>query len=344
VSTWTVPLGAASAADRDRGELSMRIANYVRGGLAILTFCAALSTSSLADGLPRDLDEYLTSGMEAWKIPGLSVAVVKDGEVVHAKGYGVLKAGEPEKVNEDTIFAIGSASKAFTAIALGTLVDRGKIKWNDRVIDHWPEFKLSDPWVTNEIRVSDLLANHSGLSEVAEEIWYGTGYDRQELIKRLADIRITQGFRYQFQYRNLMFLAAGQLIPRLIGTSWDDYVITSLFELLDMDRTTTRLADIENESNVAQPHLLDYAGNPLPIKYRNIENVGPAGSILSTARSMGNWVRMLTDGGTFNGQPLLKPATLAFIVRSQTPVDATGPGGQPLSPPAELRAYDRSWL
>ena len=198
--------------------------------------------------------------------------------------------------------------------------------------------------MTRSIRVSDLLANHSGLSEVAEEIWYGTGYDRQELIKRLADIPITQGFRYQFQYRNLMFLAAGQLIPRLIGASWDDYVTTTLFKPLDMERTTTRLADIANQSNVAQPHLIDYAGNPLPIRYRNIENVGPAGSILSTARSMGNWVRMLADGGVFNGEPVLSPETLAFIVRSQTPVDTTGPGGQPFSPPAELRAYALSWV
>jgi CubicO group peptidase (beta-lactamase class C family) len=168
---------------------------------------------------------------------------------------------------------------------------------------------------------------------------YGTGYDRQELIKRLAEVPITQGFRYQFHYRNVMFLAAGELIPRVIGASWDDYLTTNLFKPLDMERTTTRLADIENESNVAQPHLIDYAGNPLPIHHRNIENVGPAGSILSTARSMGNWVQMLTDGGTFNGKALLKPETLAFIVRSQTPVDTTGPGGQPFSPPAELRAY-----
>ncbi|MGH6920751.1 MAG: serine hydrolase, partial [Geminicoccaceae bacterium] len=150
--------------------------------------------------------------------------------------------------------------------------------------------------------------------------------------------------RYQFQYRNLMFLAAGQLIPRLIGASWDDYVTTTLFKPLDMDRTTTRLADIENHSNVAQPHLIDYAGNPLPIQYRNIENVGPAGSILSTARSMGKWVRMLADGGVFNGEPLLSPETLAFIVRSQTPVDTVGPAGEPLSPPAELRAYALSWV
>jgi CubicO group peptidase (beta-lactamase class C family) len=322
----------------------MRVPSFIRSAVAMLALGAALGTPSLADGLPRDLDGYVTAGMEAWKIPGLSIVVVKDGGVVLAKGYGVLEAGGHEKVNENTIFAIGSASKAFTAAAIGTLVDQGKIKWDDRVVDHWPEFKLSDPWVTNEIRVSDLLANHSGLSEVAEEIWYGTGYDRQELIKRLAEVPITQGFRYQFQYRNVMFLAAGELIPRVTGASWDDYVTANLFKPLDMDRTTTRLADIENEANVAQPHLIDYAGNLLPIHYRNIENVGPAGSILSTARSMGNWVRMLTDGGTFNGEPLLKPETLAFIMRSQTPVDTTGPGGQPLSPPAELRAYALSWV
>jgi CubicO group peptidase (beta-lactamase class C family) len=323
----------------------MRVPSCIRSAGAMLTLSAALSTSGLAAGLPDDFDEYITSGMAAWKIPGLSLVIVKDGEVVHAKGYGFLEAGKPEEVNQDTIFAIGSTSKAFTAAAIGTLVDQKKIRWDDRVVDHWPEFKLSDPWVTNEIRVSDLLANHSGLSEVAEEIWYGTGYDRQELIKRLADIPITQGFRYQFQYRNLMFLAAGELIPRLIGASWDDYVTTTLFKPLDMERTTTRLVDIENQPNVAQPHLIDYAGNPLPIHYRNIENVGPAGSILSTAKSMGSWVRMLTDGGVFNGEPLLKPETLAFIVRSQTPVDTTGPGGQPLPPPpAELRAYALSWV
>ena len=323
----------------------MSVPNFLRGGFAILALGTALSSPSLADGLPDDFDAYITSGMEAWKIPGLSLVVVKDGEVALAKGYGVLKAGKPEQVNEDTIFAIGSTSKAFTAAAIGILVDRDKIKWDDRVVDHWPEFKLSDPWVTNEIRISDLLANHSGLSEVAEEIWYGTGYDRQELIKRLAEVPITEGFRYQFQYRNVMFLAAGELIPRVVGASWDDYVRTNLFEPLDMDRTTTRLAEIENESNVAQPHLIDYQGNPFPIQYRNIENVGPAGSILSTARSMGNWVRMLTDGGTFNGEPMLKPETFAFMVRSQTPVDTTGPGGQPLPPPpVELRAYALAWV
>jgi len=321
----------------------MRIANATHMLMALI-FSLVFVTSSHAGELPADLDQTIATGMKAWKIPGLSIAVVKDGKPVLIKGYGVVKAGGQEKVDGDTIFAIGSASKAFTAAALGTLVDADRIKWDDRVLNHWLEFRMSDPWVTQEIRVSDLLANHSGLSEIAEQLWYGTGYSRDELIKRLAYVPITQGFRYRFQYRNLMFLAAGMLIPRVIGSTWDDYVAETFFQPLGMDRTTTRLAALENQSNVARPHMIGYDGKPLSIPYRNIENVGPAGSILSTARNMANWAAMLSAGGTFSGKTYLKPETLAFIERSQTPVDTVGPGGQSPSPPAELRSYALSWV
>lgn len=322
----------------------MRAISTVRHILMVLAISTFVGAPCLAGGLPEDLDQYITSGMKAWRIPGLSIAVVEDSQPVVLKGYGVRESGSTEKVDADTIFAIGSASKAFTSAAIGTLVDKKKIKWDDHVVDHWPEFEMSDPWVTKEIRVSDLLANHSGLSEVAEQLWYGTGYDRDELIKRLAKVPITQGFRYQFQYRNLMFLAAGQLIPRLTGKSWDDYVAEIFFKPLGMDRTTTRLAVTDTEPNVARPHMIDYQGNPVPIPYRNIENVGPAGSILSTARNMANWAGMLLAGGGVSGETFLQPQTLAFIERSQTPVSTTGPAGEPLSPPAQLRAYALSWV
>jgi len=307
-----------------------------------LGFC--LVSPSHAGGLPDDLDQYIASGMKAWKIPGLAIAVVKDGKTILIKGYGVLETGKPEKVDGDTIFAIGSASKAFTSAAIGTLVDSGKIKWDDHVVAHWPEFKLSDPWVTREIRVSDLMANHSGLSQISEQLWYGTDYGRDELIKRLAEVPISEGFRYQFQYRNLMFLTAGMLIPRVAGSSWDDYVAETFFKPLGMDRTTTHLTRIKTDTNVARPHVIDYQGNPIPIPYRDIANVGPAGSILSTVRNMTSWVQMLLAGGALSSQTFLKPETLAFIERSQTPVDTVGPGGQPLSPPAELRSYALSWV
>ena len=304
-----------------------------------------LTASCFASGLSEDLNSYIESGMSAWKIPGMSIAVASDNKIVYESGFGVLEAGKPEKVNMDTLFAIGSATKAFTAAAIGTLVDQGRLKWDDRVIDHWPEFKLSDPWVTKEIRVSDLLANHSGLSEIAEDIWYGTTYDRRDLIERLARVPITEGFRYQFQYRNVMFLAAGQLIPQVNGgISWEDYVLNNLFKPLKMDRSTTKLQDVVNDPNLATPHLLDYQRHPLPIAYRNINNIAPAGSIMSTARDMGNWIRMLTMAGTFEGHTIIKPETLAFIERSQTPVSTVGPGGKPLTPPVELRAYALSWV
>lgn len=308
-------------------------------------FSLFLTASCFASGLSEDLNRYIESGMSDWKIPGLSITVVSNNQIVFQRGFGVLEAGKPEKVGVDTVFAIGSATKAFTAAAIGTLIDQGRLKWDDRVIDHWPEFKLSDPWVTNEIRVSDLLANHSGLSEVAEDIWYGTAYNRRELIERLAEVPIIEGFRYQFQYRNVMFLAAGQLIPQVNGgTSWDDYVRNNLFKPLKMDRSTTKLQDVVNDPNLARPHLLDYQHNPLPIAYRNIDNIAPAGSIMSTARDMGNWIRMLTMDGTFEGNTIIKPETLAFIERSQTPVSTVGADGKPLTPPVELRAYALAWV
>ena len=304
-----------------------------------------LTTSGFANGLSEDLNGYIETGMSTWNIPGLSIAVACDDRIVYQSGFGVLEVGRPDRVNVDTLFAIGSATKAFTAAAIGILVDQGRLKWDDRVIDHWPEFKLSDAWVTKEIRVSDLLANHSGLSKIAEEIWYGTDYNRGELIERLAKVPITEGFRYQFQYRNLMFLAAGQLIPQIDGgISWDDYVLNKLFKPLKMRRSTTNLQDVVNDPNLAKPHLLDFHRNPLPIAYRNLDNIAPAGSIMSTARDMGNWIRMLTMSGTFEGNTIIKPETLAFIERSQTPLSTVDPGGKPLTPPVELRAYALSWV
>ncbi len=319
--------------------------NSIQRAVMRLMISMFLTASCFAGGLPDDLDGYIKTGMSDWKIPGLSIAIASNNEIVYQAGFGVLEAGKPEKVDLDTLFAIGSTTKAFTAAAIGTLVDQGKLKWGDRVVDHWPEFKMSDPWVTSEIRISDLLANHSGLSEIAEEMWYGTDYSRSELIQRLANVPLTEGFRYQFQYRNVMFLAAGQLVPRITdGASWDDYVKTALFTPLKMDRSTTKLEEVAKDANLARPHLLDYQLNPLPVAYRNIDNIAPAGSIMSTAKDMGNWIRMLTMNGAFDGKTMIKPETLAFIERSQTPVSTVGPGGKPLSPPAELRAYALSWV
>lgn len=316
------------------------------GALALvgLLLVPCAHAQSPSPGLPTDLDAFVKKTMEEWRVPGLAIAVIKDGEVILQKGYGMREVGRPESVDAETLFAIGSTTKAFTSAAIGTLVDAGKMEWDTPVTKLWPEFKLSDPWVTKEIRVSDLMANHSGLSALSEMLWYGTGFDRAKIMERLELVPIDEGFRYRFQYRNVMFLAAGELIPRVDGRSWDDYIFQVLLKPLNMKRSFPTQAGIEKMENVAQPHVIDYNGAAWPVPYRDMHNIGPAGSIISCVTDLANWMQMQLSLGEFDGKTILKPETLAFIHRSQTPLGTTGPNGAPLSPPMELPAYCLSWV
>lgn len=297
--------------------------------------------------LPDDLDAFVEKGMEEWRLPGLAIAVVHDDKVILAKGYGVREAGKPEAVDADTVFAIGSTSKAFTSAAIGTLVDAGKIAWDTPVVKVWPDFRLSDDWVTKEIRVSDLLANRSGLSLLSEGLWYGTGYDRAEVIRRLAKVPFDEGFRYQFQYRNVMFLVAGELIPHVDGRSWDDYLKEVIFQPLGMSRTYASEVAMGGEANVenmARPHIIGYDGKPLSFPYRKMHNIAPAGSIFSSVRDLSQWLRMHLGRGSVDGKTVLKPGTVAMLHRSQTPLATTGPAGEPLPTPVELPSYALGWV
>ncbi len=295
--------------------------------------------------LPDDLDTFIEKGMKEWRLPGLAMTVVHDDKVILARGYGVRQAGKPDKVDADTVFAIGSTSKAFTAAAIGTLVDAGKLRWDTPVVQLWPDFRLSDEWITREIRVSDLLANRSGLSLLSEVIWYGTGYDRAEIVRRLALVPFDEGFRYQFQYRNTMFLLAGELIPRVDGRTWDDYLRDVFFRPLGMTRTYASEIQLgRNVQNIALPHIIGYDGKPFPFWYREMHNIGPAGSIFSTVRDLGQWLRLHLGQGSVDGKVYLKSETVAMMHRSHTPMATTGPAGEALSTPVELPSYALGWV
>ncbi|HWL51658.1 MAG TPA: serine hydrolase [Chthoniobacteraceae bacterium] len=324
--------------------MSIFLSRWWIGTVGLVVIALAAPRGAHGKAVPDDLDAYIGRGMEQWHVPGLAIAVVKEGEVVLARGYGVREAGRPEPVDADTLFAIGSTTKAFTATAIGTLVDAGKLAWDAHVAQLWPEFRLSDPWVTKEIRVSDLLANHSGLSPLSELLWYGTGYDRAEILRRLAAVPLDEGFRYRFGYRNTMFLAAGELIPKVDGRSWDEYVARVLFEPLGMERTFATEAGIDTKENVARPHLIDYEGAPVAIAYRDMANIAPAGSIISSVRDMARWVGLNLAEGKAGDRQIVQPATLRFIHRSQTPLGTTGPNDQPLFPGTELPAYALAWV
>lgn len=255
------------------------------------------------------LDSYVAKAVRDWDVPGLSIAVVKDNTVVFAKGYGVRKLGESVPVDEHTLFAIGSSSKAFTTTAIGMLVDEGKIRWDDHVQRYLPQFQLSDAYVEHELTIRDLFCHRGALAR-ADYIWEITQFDRDEVLRRARYLPQVEKFRYVFGYNNIMFIAGGQLIPALTGKTWDAFVRERIFDPLGMKDTNTSTNDFRPGGNVANPHAWT-DGKAEVIPWRNIDNAGPAGSINSSAIEMAQWVRLQLSDGTYDGKRLISAASLA---------------------------------
>lgn len=280
-------------------------------GAAPVAATGAPSTEAALEGL----DAYIEKARADWQMPGLSIVIVKDDKIVYAKGFGVRELGKPDKVDADTIFAMGSTTKAFTAAALGMLVDEKKIAWDGSVHDYMPAFEMDDPYVTRHATVRDLLSHRTGVVTNGL-LWYGSGFDRNEVIRRMRFQTESLGFRNQFQYQNEMFIAAGEIIPAVTGTSFDKFITGRIFEPLGMRRTNTSVTTLKGLDNVATPHAPSN-GKMVPIPYRLIDNVGGAGVINSSARDMAQWVRLQLGGGTFEGKQLIAPATLAEMHTGQ---------------------------
>lgn len=295
------------------------------------TPAASPTTAAALEGL----DAYIESARKMWQMPGLSVIIVKDDKIVYSKGFGVREEGKPGKVDADTIFAIGSTTKAFTAAALGMLVDEKKISWDGAVHDYMPSFELHDPYVTRQATVRDLLSHRTGVVTNGG-LWYGSGFDRKEIIRRLRFQTESIGFRNQFQYQNEMFIVAGEVVSAVTGTSYDRFIASRIFEPLGMRRTNSSVNDLKALANVATPHAL-VDGRMVPIEYRLIDNVGGAGAINSSARDMAQWVRLQLGGGTFEGKPLIAPATLAEMHSGQI-VPRGDPGAT-----FKFREYGLGW-
>ena len=201
-------------------------------------------------------EEYAEKARRDWEVPGMAVAIVKDDKIVFAKGFGVRKIGENVPVDEKTLFAIGSSSKAFTAATLALLVDEGKLKWDDRVSKYLPDFETYDPYVTRELTIRDLLTHRSGL-ERGDSLWYGTENSREEVLRRARFIKPTWSLRSTFGYQNLMYLAAGQVVEKVTGKKWDDYVGERIFNPLGMSASNTTIRAFKNGDNVSAPHSED---------------------------------------------------------------------------------------
>lgn len=266
-----------------------------------------------------ELDRYIPKALADWNGAGIAVGIVKDDSLIYAKGFGVREVGKAEPVDDRTVFAIGSNSKFFTAVAAGMLADEGKLSLDDKITKFLPWFQLYDPWVTREFTLRDAMSHRSGLGRRADALWYGTPFSRDEIIRRVRYLVPNTSFRTEFGYQNIMFLTAGQTLAAAAGKSWDDLMRERIFQPLGMTSSSTSVRELTSQSNIATPHSLDGdMARPKPIPYLDIDNVAPAGSINSNVQDMARWMRFILAGGTAGGKQLLKSTTLADITSPHT--------------------------
>ena len=272
---------------------------------------------------------------------GAGIAIVKGDKVVYAKGYGVRKLGDPAPVNERTLFAIGSAGKAFTAAALAALVDEGKIKWDDPVTKHLKGFELSDPYVTREITIRDLLSHRTGFDR-GELLWYGSTLDRNEILRRIRYQKPTYSFRSTFTYNNIMLLAAGQIIPAVTGKSWDDFIKERIFTPLGMTASNTSITAFKGLDNVAMPHAK--LGDTVQVTpWRNVDNIAPAGAINSNVLDLAQWMRMHLGEGAFESKKIISSGAVKEMHKPQMiiPYNPQAPG---TTLDAHFTSYGFGWF
>jgi CubicO group peptidase (beta-lactamase class C family) len=289
----------------------------------------------------QGLDEFVAKGLHDWELPGLALAVVKDDRVVLAKGYGVRKLGETAPVDEHTLFAIGSCSKAFTAATVAMLVDQGRMKWDDPVTKYLPGFQMYEPYVTRHLTVRDLLAHRSGLSR-HELVWYAAPLSRDQVLYRMRYAKPSSSFRSTYGYQNIMFLAAGQCVASASGKSWDDFVAARLFKPLGMKASNTSVTALSQSNDVASPHE-KIEGKVTAVPWRNIDNIGSAGSINSCAADMAQWLRLQLGGGKFGKDRLLSSGAVEEMHTPQMVIRPAGVLGK-MYPDSHFLNYGMGWL
>lgn len=288
------------------------------------------------------LESYYQKALTDWNVPGMAVAIVSNDSILLSRGFGITDITTRQAVNEHTLFAVASNTKAFTAAALSMLVEQKQLSWNDKVRKYMPWFALYDPWVSEQMTVRDLLTHRSGLKTFSGDlIWYGSSYSRREIIEKARYLRPAFGFREQFGYSNIMYIAAGELIPVITGHSWDEYVEQKLLMPLEMRRSTLHVSTLKEKDNVAQPHTY-VEGRLRQIPWVDWDNMGPAGSLISSAAEMSNWVQMHLNNGVFRGRQILAAESVRAMQESVTPLPVSKSFNERF-PSTHFRAYGLGW-
>lgn len=311
--------------------------------LTALSFVALLAPVAAAQDVDvAALDAYFAKAQMDWPVPGFSVAIVKDGKIVLEKGYGVRDVRMQGDVDEHTLYAIASNSKAFTAAALAQQVDAGHLSWDDRVVDYLPWFQLYDPYVTQDMRIRDLLSHRSGLGTFSGDLlWYGTGYTAEEIVRRVRYLPQAYPFRAGYGYSNLMFVTAGEVLRSVTGLDWHEYVRANFFQPLGMDRSITSTMELPMRDNVATPHKYD-RGESVPIEWYNWDAMGAAGGVISSVHDMAQWLMAQLGGGELHGTRVFSEASQREMWTVHNPF-AVSPGFQKRYPSTHFRGYGLGW-
>ena len=315
-----------------------------RRSISILFLITLLTTTSATDlpsqavqsALP-ELDKLVEQSMKSTGVPGVSIAVVYKDQVVYLKGFGVKEVGKEGRIDADTVFQLASVSKPVASTVLAALVGEGLIKWDDRIIDHDPGYRMYDPWVTREVTLRDMLCHRSGLADHEGDLLEDIGYDRAEVLRRLRFAKPASSFRSEYAYTNFGYSEAGFAGVKPIGKTWEDVAAEKLFRPLGMKSSSYRFADFEAATNRAHLHMRD-KGKWVAKYTRQPDAQSPAGGASSTARDMAQWLRLQLAGGKFDGKQVIASAALDETHRPQI---ISHPPGKPANDHAG--SYGLGW-
>ncbi len=288
----------------------------------------------------KKLDAYYEKALKDWNVPGMSIGIVKDGKLVFTKGYGTVEVGKNQKPDEHTLFAIVSNSKAFTAAAIALLVQEGKLKWDDKVRQYLPYFTLYNTYVSEETTIRDLLSHRVGLGTFSGDvIWYRSQLSAEEIIKRVRYLPPAYNFRAGYGYSNLMYITAGEVIRKVTGKSWGEFVTERFLKPLGMTRSVPGTTYLKNMANVATPHeLVNNQNQPTP--WVDWENIGATGGLISSVNDLSQWLTFNMNHGIWGKDTLLTAASRNILLtpHNNFVVDHTAK-----NPATHFRGYGLGW-
>jgi CubicO group peptidase (beta-lactamase class C family) len=289
--------------------------------LAISLLLSVGSISAEAQKISsKEIDKIVKNTLKSFNVPGIAVAVVKDGKLLHTKGYGITSIETKNKVDENTLFGIASNSKAFTTAALAILVEQNKLSWDDKVRKYIPEFKMYNSYVTEEFTIRDLLTHRSGLGLGAGDLMvfpHISDFTVDDIIHNLPYLKPVSSFRTKYDYDNLLYIVAGEVIARVSGLSWVDFIEKNIMKPLDMKRSAGTFLSLKDTTNIATPHTpVDGKLQVTSRCYSDILNA--AGGIYSSVADMSKWVNTQLYKGTFNEKTLFSKKSSYEMWKPQT--------------------------